>query len=297
MRRRLPRRRPGSPPRRWSGPPRPWLPRRRPHPSARRPHDHGDRAHRSLLRLHGRHRAAVQRRPRRARASRRGARLAARRGPEALALRARQRAVQAQRRRARRRPCLRAAARRGARDAAGRRALGRARRPHAAPRARGRRLPQLARHDPALPLADALRIAPPRAPARARADARWRTIHVDARAGTVARPPGLRLDTGGTAKGLLADVLARRLWGLGRVAIDCAGDVRIAGRRTRASPQEIEVGEPVDGGGRRPAVARRRCDRHQRAGPQRVAHGRRRRRPPSSSTPRPAGPPGQGWSG
>ena len=99
----------------------------------------------------------------------------------------------------------------------------------------------------ALPLADALRIAPPRAPARPRADARWRAIRVDEHAGTVARPPGLRLDTGGTAKGLLADILARRLWQLERVAIDCAGDVRVSGRGTRSSPQEIEIVSPASG--------------------------------------------------
>jgi len=98
-----------------------------------------------------------------------------------------------------------------------------------------------------LALAQALALAPPRVPARPRADARWTRIRVDDRAGTIARPPGLRLDSGGSAKGLLADVLARRLWHLNRVAIDCAGDVRIAGLGTRSDPQEIEIVSPLTG--------------------------------------------------
>jgi thiamine biosynthesis lipoprotein len=55
----------------------------------------------------------------------------------------------------------------------------------------------------------------------------------------------MRLDTGATGKGLLADVLARRLWRLQSVAIDCGGDVRIAGRGTRAQPHEIEIVGPL----------------------------------------------------
>jgi thiamine biosynthesis lipoprotein len=96
-------------------------------------------------------------------------------------------------------------------------------------------------------LAEALASAPPRAAARPHPDARWRQIVVDDRARTIARPPGLRLDTGGTAKGLLADALAQRLWHLDRVAIDCAGDVRIAGHATRATPEEIEIVSPLTG--------------------------------------------------
>lgn len=98
-----------------------------------------------------------------------------------------------------------------------------------------------------LPLAEALRAAPARRSARERPQAPWRAIVVDDRQGTIVRPPGLRLDTGGTGKGLLADLVAQRLWALDRVTVDCGGDVRVAGRATRGAPQEIEVVAPLDG--------------------------------------------------
>jgi thiamine biosynthesis lipoprotein len=76
-------------------------------------------------------------------------------------------------------------------------------------------------------LRDALRSAPPRRPAGP--GRRWRVVHVDHAAGTIARPPGLRLDLGGSAKGLAADWAARRLAPHGRFAVDCGGDVRLGG--------------------------------------------------------------------
>ena len=76
-------------------------------------------------------------------------------------------------------------------------------------------------------LRDALRAAPPRRPARPAR--RWREVRVDHAAGTIARPPGLRLDLGGSAKGLAADWAARRLAPYGRFAVDCGGDVRLGG--------------------------------------------------------------------
>lgn len=62
--------------------------------------------------------------------------------------------------------------------------------------------------------------APERRPARARHT--WRRVRT--RRGCVVRPPGVRLDLGGTAKGLLADRLADRAH-----AVDCAGDIRATG--------------------------------------------------------------------
>ena len=44
--------------------------------------------------------------------------------------------------------------------------------------------------------------------------------------------PGLRLDTGGTGKGLAADLLAHRLDG--RWAVDCGGDLRVSAEATRS---------------------------------------------------------------
>lgn len=74
------------------------------------------------------------------------------------------------------------------------------------------------------------------------ADARWRSVVVDRRNGTVVRPPGLRIDSGGLAKGLLADVLATGLDRTSAYAIDCCGDIRIGGSAKR--PRRVRVGDP-----------------------------------------------------
>src|SRR3954452_24422160 len=80
-----------------------------------------------------------------------------------------------------------------------------------------------------LPLALALRLAPARRPARPNPESRSKEIEVDAETGTVRRPPGVRLDSGGLAKGLFADLLAGELRGCGSFALDCAGDLRVGG--------------------------------------------------------------------
>jgi thiamine biosynthesis lipoprotein len=77
------------------------------------------------------------------------------------------------------------------------------------------------------PLAAALRAAPPRRSASP--GERWRAIDVDHAGGTISRPPALRLDLGGSAKGLAADWAAHRLADFGRFAVDCGGDVRLGG--------------------------------------------------------------------
>jgi thiamine biosynthesis lipoprotein len=89
------------------------------------------------------------------------------------------------------------------------------------------------------PLADALAAAPPRRPARPHPDAAWRRVEVDDAAGTIRRPPGTRLDTGGSTKGLIADAVARRLDGYERVAVDCGGDIALRGE------WEIDVQHPL----------------------------------------------------
>ena len=157
---------------------------------------------------------------------------ALRRDPQPLP--ARQRAVPAQRRPARRGPGVAAAAGRGLRRACRRRAHRRPGRPDARHPARGQRLrphPPRAR----LPLAQALRAAPPRTPARPHDDAQWRRITLTD--GAVRRPPGIRFDTGGTGKGLAADLLAAEL--TGRWAIDCGGDLRVGGEHS------VEVRHPL----------------------------------------------------
>jgi FAD:protein FMN transferase len=85
----------------------------------------------------------------------------------------------------------------------------------------------------------ALDAAPPRAPAAPHPDERWRQISVDPRAGTVRRPPGLRIDIGGIAKGVFADELATLLEGFDAYVLDCAGDLRVGGRAGVLRPVHV----------------------------------------------------------
>ncbi len=61
---------------------------------------------------------------------------------------------------------------------------------------------------------------------------RWLHVRVDDERGTIARPPGLRLDLGGSGKGHVADRVARHFTGLGAWVVDCGGDIRVGGTRT-----------------------------------------------------------------
>ncbi|HEX5593002.1 MAG TPA: FAD:protein FMN transferase [Solirubrobacterales bacterium] len=99
-----------------------------------------------------------------------------------------------------------------------------------------------------VPLADALAEAPPRRPAAPRPEQRWRGFAVDDEAGEVVRPPGLRFDTGGTGKGLAADMLAAGLRGCSRFIVDCGGDIRIGGADALVHPYEVFVEHPITGG-------------------------------------------------
>jgi thiamine biosynthesis lipoprotein len=83
-------------------------------------------------------------------------------------------------------------------------------------------------------------------PAHPHPDARWRAVTVDRREGTVTRPVGLRLDSGGVAKGLFGDVLAAPLRWHDSFAVSASGDLRLggAGRRTRA----VQVISPLEEG-------------------------------------------------
>jgi thiamine biosynthesis lipoprotein len=106
-------------------------------------------------------------------------------------------------------------------------------------------------HDLGEPLApaQALALAPPRKPAGASAAAGWRALSVDLPAGIVTRPPGLRIDSGGLAKGLFADVLAQGLREHRSFAVDCSGDLalgtRAAGPRVSAT-RIVRVESPLD---------------------------------------------------
>jgi len=88
-------------------------------------------------------------------------------------------------------------------------------------------------------LRSALALAPPRAPAAPHPDQRWRQVSVDCRAGTVHRPPGLRIDVGGIAKGVFADQLASLFDGFDAYVLDCAGDLRVGGRAGVVRPVHI----------------------------------------------------------
>jgi thiamine biosynthesis lipoprotein len=100
---------------------------------------------------------------------------------------------------------------------------------------------------PSASLAAALVDAPPRHPAAPAAAGRWRQLEVDDAAGTVSRPPGVRFDTGGSGKGLAADMIATRLAGYSRFLVDCGGDIRIGGPDARENPYEVFAEHPLTG--------------------------------------------------
>ena len=89
-----------------------------------------------------------------------------------------------------------------------------------------------------LPLGLALRLAPARRPAGPSRRAGWRELRLED--GVLHRPPGVRLDSGGLAKGLFADLIAEELDGT--FAVDCGGDLRVGG-----APRAIHVADPFGG--------------------------------------------------
>lgn len=84
----------------------------------------------------------------------------------------------------------------------------------------------------------------PRRPAGAGAG--WRALAVDERAGTVTRPPGLRVDGGGLAKGMAADLVANALSALPSYLVDCGGDLRTGGTAGLGRP--VDVSDPIADG-------------------------------------------------
>ena len=83
-----------------------------------------------------------------------------------------------------------------------------------------------------------------RRPAAAHPAARWRLFSVERHAGTVTRPVGVRLDSGGIAKGLFGDVLAQLLSLHESFAVEAAGDIRLGG--AAGVPREIRITSPFD---------------------------------------------------
>jgi thiamine biosynthesis lipoprotein len=81
---------------------------------------------------------------------------------------------------------------------------------------------------------------------------RWREIHVDPE--RVELPAGVRIDLGGTAKGLVADVAVESMAGA-RVAVNAGGDLRVRGggfhselRVLRGAAHPGDAAVPIDAG-------------------------------------------------
>lgn len=93
-------------------------------------------------------------------------------------------------------------------------------------------------------IADALAAAPKRRPAARRPGSGWTSIDVDPVRGVVRRAPGVRIDTGGTGKGLAADLAFEWLSGYASAVVDAGGDLRIGG--TRPEPRLVRIEHPLD---------------------------------------------------
>ena len=95
-------------------------------------------------------------------------------------------------------------------------------------------------------LADALAAAPARKPAAPRPSSRWRDIALDPSRHTIRLPVDVRLDLGGSAKGLAADLAADLLAGHRGYAVDAGGDIRIGG--THPAPRAVHIRHPLHDG-------------------------------------------------
>jgi FAD:protein FMN transferase len=95
------------------------------------------------------------------------------------------------------------------------------------------------------PLADALATAPAHRAAAPSPRAAWRRIEVDPGRGTIRLPRGVRIDLGGSAKGLAVDLAADLLAGHAAYAVDAGGDIRIGG--TDAASRAVRIAHPLDG--------------------------------------------------
>jgi FAD:protein FMN transferase len=94
------------------------------------------------------------------------------------------------------------------------------------------------------PLAAAIAAAPARRPAERRPASDWARIDIDTRRGTVRLPPGIRIDLGGTAKGLAVDLAADMLARHPSFAVDAGGDIHVGG--TSCRPRTVLIAHPLD---------------------------------------------------
>jgi thiamine biosynthesis lipoprotein len=77
-------------------------------------------------------------------------------------------------------------------------------------------------------------------PARPRPAGSWGELSVDWQEETIERPPGVAIDSGGIAKGLLADEVAATLAEFPAFAVDCCGDARVGGAAGRRRAIRVE---------------------------------------------------------
>ncbi len=96
-------------------------------------------------------------------------------------------------------------------------------------------------------LPDALLDSPAPRPAAPRRDSLWRSIIVDDEAGTITRPSGVKLDSGGVGKGLIADACASMLAGRERFCVNASGDLRIGGPDALRDPYRVTIEDPFGG--------------------------------------------------
>ena len=94
------------------------------------------------------------------------------------------------------------------------------------------------------PLLDAIADAPARCPAAPHPSARWQDIELDPPRSTIRLPAGVRIDLGGSAKGLAADLAAEQLGRRATYAVDVGGDIRIGG--THHIPRTVHIRHPLD---------------------------------------------------
>ena len=94
-------------------------------------------------------------------------------------------------------------------------------------------------------LATAIAAAPERRSAGAHPAGTWRAIDLDAAAGTLRVPAGVRLDLGGSAKGMAVDIAARMLADSPAFAVDAGGDIRLGG--TDPAPRAVRIEHPLTG--------------------------------------------------
>ena len=94
------------------------------------------------------------------------------------------------------------------------------------------------------PLVDAIAAAPARHPATPSRPARWQDIVLDPSRRTIRLPAGVRIDLGGSAKGLAADLAAELLRHRASYAVDVGGDIHIGG--TDPIPRTVHVRHPLD---------------------------------------------------